>query len=117
VNTKTIEKMAEIQRWCLENNSDTFTCFCNFSGHTESLAIHINPIGYFNDEEALWVTHSVSCLTSLNHVLTALKAHKTLSDERNKPENAKALKAEQLETMRIKNKKAEEQLEMEIDQL
>lgn len=46
IEQKGIELLKEMMAWCVDNNSDEFCCFANFSGHVYNLDIDLISGGY-----------------------------------------------------------------------
>lgn len=129
-----IDKAVEIFKWCMENNSETFHVFCNFSGHVNKIDIHVHPDGYEKGGERIWIKEPFNgaveirepavdedsegfyeyYIEAAENSFNKLKHLHSESVERNKPENIKALKQKQLEELKEKRQKEQEQLEKEI---
>lgn len=95
------ESMAKLAQWCVENSSETFSAFFDYSPHVSKVEVRVNNNGwdgqnepsdiletYIDEYENAYVEEWVK--TSIIQLNTLLAE----SNERNSPENAAKLQAD-----------------------
>lgn len=93
------ESIAKLAQWCVENSSDTFSAFFEWSPHCDSVGLMVFVDGWViggdPDRDINFYTDELLIDDWVNETITELNTLLAESNERNSPENAAKLQSEQ----------------------